>query len=47
MSVATDTIVRFEGGAPLKPRTVDAIKAALESAGVEFLPDAGVKLARR
>ncbi len=31
--VATDTIVRFENsvGMPLKPRAVDAIKAALEA----------------
>ena len=34
--VSTNTITRFEGGEPLKERTVDAIRAALESAGVEF-----------
>jgi transcriptional regulator with XRE-family HTH domain len=41
--VATDTIVRFENGAELKPRTVDAIAGALSAAGVEFLPDGGVR----
>ena len=41
--VATDTIVRLENGAELKPCTVYAIRRALESAGVEFLP-AGVRL---
>jgi hypothetical protein len=40
--VATDTIVRLENGADLKPCTVCAIRSALESAGVEFLP-AGVR----
>jgi hypothetical protein len=34
--VASDTIVRFERGDELKERTVDAIRDALESAGVEF-----------
>jgi len=34
--VSHDTIVRLEGGQPLKDRTVAAIRAALESAGVEF-----------
>jgi hypothetical protein len=41
--VATDTVVRFENGAELKPRTVDAIRAALAAAGVEFLPGGGVR----
>jgi transcriptional regulator with XRE-family HTH domain len=43
--VATDTIVRFENsvGMPLKPRTVDAIKAALEAGGVEFPEGGGVR----
>ena len=36
-----DTIVRFEAGAELKPRTVEAIRAALESAGVEFIAQNG------
>ena len=34
--VATTTIVRFEKGEELKPRTVEAIQRAYESAGVEF-----------
>lgn len=46
--VSADTIVRFERGEELRPRTVDAIREALESAGVEFIPEngggAGVRL---
>jgi transcriptional regulator with XRE-family HTH domain len=34
--VATGTIVRLERGEALKERTIDAIQAALEAAGVEF-----------
>ncbi len=34
--VSPDTIARFERGEALKERTVEAIRAALESAGVEF-----------
>ena len=34
--VATATIVRFERGEELKPRTVEAIQRAYESAGIEF-----------
>jgi transcriptional regulator with XRE-family HTH domain len=34
--VSLDTINRLEAGEELKPRTVAAIRAALESAGVEF-----------
>src|SRR5450755_2681186 len=34
--VASDTVVRFERGDELKERTVDAIRQALETAGVEF-----------
>lgn len=41
--VATDTIVRLENGGEMKPCTADAIRRALETAGVEFLP-AGVRL---
>ncbi len=36
-----DTIVRFEAGEELKPRTVDAIRDALEKAGVEFIAENG------
>jgi transcriptional regulator with XRE-family HTH domain len=35
--VSPATIVRFERGDELKPRTVEAIQRAYESAGVEFL----------
>jgi transcriptional regulator with XRE-family HTH domain len=45
-----DTIVRFEAGDELKSKTVEAIRAALESAGVEFIAEngggAGVRLKR-
>ena len=34
--VAIDTVVRFERGNELKERTVDALRRALEEAGVEF-----------
>lgn len=34
--VSPDTIARLERGETLYPRTVDAIRAALEAAGVEF-----------
>lgn len=46
--VSHDTIVRFEAGEVLKPRTIEAIKHALEVAGVEFIAEngggAGVRL---
>src|SRR2546423_573799 len=44
--VATGTIVRLERGEALKERTIDAIQAALEAAGVEFTngDQPGVKL---
>jgi transcriptional regulator with XRE-family HTH domain len=49
--VAPATVSRLEAGEELKPRTVAAIRAALESAGVEFIPEngggAGVRLRRR
>jgi transcriptional regulator with XRE-family HTH domain len=34
--VSIDTVVRFERGDDLKERTVDALRHALETAGVEF-----------
>jgi len=34
--VATTTIVRFERGEELKPRTIEAIQRVYESAGIEF-----------
>jgi transcriptional regulator with XRE-family HTH domain len=39
--VSTNTITRFERGEPLRERTVDAVRAALESAGVEFIAENG------
>jgi transcriptional regulator with XRE-family HTH domain len=47
-NVSQDTVSRLERGEELKPATVTAIKAALEAAGVEFVPEngggAGVRL---
>jgi transcriptional regulator with XRE-family HTH domain len=34
--MSSDTVSRFERGDPLKERTVDAIREALERAGFEF-----------
>ena len=34
--VAVDTVVRFERGDELKERTIEALRRALEAAGVEF-----------
>jgi transcriptional regulator with XRE-family HTH domain len=49
--VATQTITRLERGDRLKPITVQAIRAAFEEAGIEFIPEngggPGVRLARR
>lgn len=39
--VSTDTIVRFERGELVRPRTIDALRAALETAGIEFIPENG------
>ncbi|MCE8455317.1 helix-turn-helix domain-containing protein [Rhodovulum sulfidophilum] len=39
--VSTNTITRLEKGEALKPRTLEAIQSALESAGVEFIPENG------
>jgi transcriptional regulator with XRE-family HTH domain len=39
--VSPTTITRFERGEALYPRTVDAIRAALEAAGVEFIEQNG------
>jgi transcriptional regulator with XRE-family HTH domain len=39
--VSTNTITRFERGEPLRERTIDALQAALESTGVEFIPENG------
>ena len=46
--VSPDTIARFERGVTLRERTIDDLRAALEFAGVEFIPEngggAGVRL---
>jgi transcriptional regulator with XRE-family HTH domain len=39
--VAPATVSRFEAGEELKPRTVAALQAALETAGVIFTPENG------
>ena len=46
--VAPSTVTRFEGGGGVHVRTIDAMRAALESAGVEFTNDdqPGVRLAK-
>lgn len=36
-SVSTNTLVRFERGEELKPRTIAAIRFALENAGIIFI----------
>ena len=49
--VAPSTVVRMEAGVELKPRTIEAMQRALESAGVEFTngdkPGVRVKATRR
>ncbi|WP_210486592.1 helix-turn-helix domain-containing protein [Microvirga antarctica] len=49
--VSTNTITRLEAGEELKERTVDAVKAALEAAGVIFIAEngegPGVRLRKR
>ena len=39
--VSTNTVTRFERGEELRERTVDAIKTALEAAGVDFIAENG------
>jgi transcriptional regulator with XRE-family HTH domain len=39
--VSTNTLSRLEAGEALKPRTIAAIRAALEAAGVEFIAENG------
>jgi hypothetical protein len=39
--VSTHTITRYEGGAELKARTVQALQDAMEGAGATFLADDG------
>ncbi|WP_183831960.1 helix-turn-helix domain-containing protein [Aquamicrobium lusatiense] len=38
-AVSVDTVSRLERGEELMPRTVQAIRAALESSSVEFIND--------
>jgi transcriptional regulator with XRE-family HTH domain len=49
--VSPDTVARLERGANIRANTVAAIRAALESAGVEFLDEngggAGVRLRKK
>jgi len=49
--VSPTTISKLEAGEELKPRTVDAIRAALENAGVVFVEEngegAGVRLRKK
>ena len=39
--VSPYTIARMERGETLYPRTLEAIRAAFEAAGVEFIPENG------
>ena len=40
-NVSSNTVSRLEAGEELKPRTVAAVRAALESAGVIFVEENG------
>jgi transcriptional regulator with XRE-family HTH domain len=46
--VTANTVTRIENGADAKQSTIDALRSALEAAGVEFIPEngsgAGVRL---
>lgn len=46
--VSPNTIARLERGEELKASTIEAIRSALEAAGIEFIPEngggAGVRL---
>ena len=39
--ISTNTLVRFESGAELREKTLQAIQGALEAAGATFLADDG------
>lgn len=39
--VSTQTVTRFERGEALKAATVERLQAALEAAGIEFIPENG------
>lgn len=49
--VSPDTVARLERGEELRERTIDAIRKALESAGIEFIDEngggPGVRLRKR
>jgi transcriptional regulator with XRE-family HTH domain len=49
--VSIDTVARFERGDELKERTIDALRSALEAAGIEFIEEngggPGVRLQKR
>jgi len=40
-AVSSQTIVRFERGETLKPKTVDHLQAIFEASGIEFIPANG------
>ncbi|ABC23080.1 hypothetical protein [Rhodospirillum rubrum] len=40
-SVSLGTIGKFKRGETLKPTTIDALRAALEGAEIEFIPENG------
>jgi transcriptional regulator with XRE-family HTH domain len=42
--ISGDTVNRLERGSRLRQRTLAAVREAMEKAGVEFLPDNGVRL---
>lgn len=42
--VTANTISRYENGADAMGSTLEKLKKTLESAGIEFLPDNGVRL---
>lgn len=39
--VSTNTVTRLERGEELRPSTLEAIRSALEAAGVEFIEENG------
>lgn len=49
--IGSNTVNRFEAGQDARVSSVEKMKAALESAGVQFIPEngggAGVRLAKR
>jgi hypothetical protein len=39
--VSVDTVARFERGEDLKERTIDALRRALEAAGIDLIDENG------